>query len=287
MSLLNSLQEIQLPTHGFQYKEFKEIEGNYVISPSSARNFLDNRAEWKSATIDKAKTFTGNANTRFGSLMHLYAERYYQGKLSKEFKLSKLDLEAFFRSEPSYAMEHDSDYFDMMCTVFRNDYLKIYPQADDIEGYIQVQISDNILLAGSYDTLSLENDVYVLTDFKTTSSSSKDIESHYLQLAIYALALKKERGIDVGKFRIVQLVKNKQPKVNVIEDDVKLDIPRKILNRMIFSLQDYPNLTDEQKDAYYGDNIFSFTSDTKLGVNPRVVTNEKKKIDEIKNNIFG
>jgi hypothetical protein len=124
-------------------------------------------------------------------------------------------------------------------------------------------------------------------DYKTEATSSKDLENHNLQLSIYSLLLGTLKGLTVTKLRIVQIVKTKTPKINVIEDIPNLEYAKKVLTEMVWAI-DVAEKNPGLIELIFPDNIYDFSSDTKLGFNPTVVTHSEddKKLEVAKNSIF-
>lgn len=281
--LLKQINEQTIQQHGYQYKEFKEVEGNYVLSPSGARNFLANRRQWFRSTIKKENVFSGNLNTTIGSLIHRVAEDYYDGTLGKNGLLDKWKATAIAGQHTDAIPEYEG-----LAPVFIKQYLQRYPIPHDVEGYLQYEVKDNIWICGSYDALELNEDgTYTLIDFKTSSSSSKDMEAYILQLSIYTVLLGALKGFTVSKLRIVQIVKNVKPKINIIEDIPNVDYAKKVLNNMLWAI-DLWGTNPELEELLFPENTFDFSSDVKVGFNPKVtvLSDEQQAVEKAKHNVF-
>jgi hypothetical protein len=190
MSKLDKLKDIELPEHGVQYADFKSVEGNVVISPSGLRNFIDNSSNWKENVINKKSTFTGNANTEFGSYVHLYAELFYKGKLNSDFTMPRAYTEAFNVTCRHLDLIGERLYLEAICKVFYNEYLSVYPTDIESEGYLEFKLDNKTMVAGSYDGLEYDSDTksFTIVDFKTSNKSlnEKSMSNYYLQLNCYA-----------------------------------------------------------------------------------------------------
>ncbi len=303
-SLLDKLEEIKLPVHGENYKDFLD-EGGVVISPSGLRNLIESPSSWKLNVIDKVKTFTGNENTQIGNYVHLYAEYFYKGKLTKENKLPSLVKEAFFRDNQcinlnSYLDKKEtirmSNYLDTLCDVLREEYLEVYTRPEESEGYIEFKLDDKTMIAGSYDALSYEDEDIVVVDFKTSGKSLKEesMLGYILQLSIYARLTELVHKVKPTKIRICGIIKNLSPKVQILECEPNYEFASKIVAQAYNAIrfERGEDLTKEELyDLIFRENIYSFTmedSDIKKIIGEVTIsTGTERKVKSVVKNIFG
>ena len=232
MSLLDKTKEQTLPSHGNEYAAFKEIEGNYVISPSGLRNFISNRGEWYNNTILKEKTFTGNEASTLGSLLHLYAQEYYEGTLNKDNTLADWKVKQIASEYPNAIKE-----FERIYPFFKEVYLDNSTKPDYCEKYLEYDLTPNIRLAGSMDFISQENGKWIIGDYKSSSKTFKDLEAYFLQLSVYSLLVELCIGIKIHSIRVVGIITTKEPKIIVIEDKPNVDYVKQLLNDVVYSIQ--------------------------------------------------
>jgi len=303
-SLLNKIEDIKLPQHGSEYSEFLG-NGGTVISPSGLRNLIESPSSWKSNVIDKIKTFAGNENTQIGDYVHLYAEYFYKDKLTKENRLPQLIKEAFFRDNQCIDLNKFldkketikmSNYLDTLCDVLREEYLEVYIRPKESEGYIEFKLDDKTMLAGSYDSLSYEDDEIVIVDFKTSGKSlnEKSMLGYILQLSIYARLTELVHNVKPTKIRVVGLIKNLSPKVQILECEPNYELASKIVTQAYNAIRFERNedLTkDELYDLIFRENIYSFTmedSDIKKIIGEVTIsTGTERKVKSVVKNIFG
>jgi len=284
MSVFNSIKEIEVKSHGAEYEGYKGI----VISPSGLRNLYDNPMMWKKNVIDKEKTFFGNSNTVFGTLVHQYAQLYYEGRLNKDMSMPMDYIEAVLRNEKDFSIaDIDLDYLSLVCTSFRQEYLEMNPIPDEVEGYIEYDISDDIKVAGSYDALVKNKDgTYCVVDFKTSNKSVSDINQYALQMSVYATLLQINRNIVVSTIRAVVIVKNKVPKIIVLEAKPNIEFANKSISMAIRKIElakQHPELID----MIFTENPFSFTCEDKIIDDTKVIDNNALTLSRVKKDIFG
>lgn len=303
-SLLNKIEDIKLPQHGSEYSEFLE-NGGTVISPSGLRNLIESPSSWKSNVIDKIKTFTGNENTQVGDYVHLYAEYFYKDKLTKENRLPQLIKEAFFRDNQCIDLNKFldkketikmSNYLDTLCDVLREEYLEVYIRPKESEGYIEFKLDDKTMLAGSYDSLSYEDDEIVIADFKTSGKSlnEKSMLGYILQLSIYARLTELVHNVKPTKIRVVGLIKNLSPKVQILECEPNYELASKIVTQAYNAIRFERGEDLTKKELYdliFRENIYSFTmedSDIKKIIGEVTIsTGTERKVKSVVKNIFG
>lgn len=232
MSLLDKTKEQTLPSHGMEYQSFKEIEGNYVISPSGLRTFISNRYEWYSNTILKEKSFTGNESSTLGSLLHMYADNYYSGDLNKDNTLADWKVKQIASEYPNSIKE-----FERIYPYFKEVYLDNSTKPDYCEKYLEYDLTPNIKLAGSMDFIIQENGKWIIGDYKSSSKTFKDLESYFLQLSVYSLLVELCIGIKIDIIRVVGIITTKEPKIIVIEDKPNVDYVKQLLNDVVYSIQ--------------------------------------------------
>jgi hypothetical protein len=284
MSVFEKINEIEIKPHGAEYANYEGM----VISPSGLRNLYDNPMMWKKNVIDKEKTFFGNANTVFGTLVHLYAQLYYEGKLNKDMSMPKDYIEASLRNEKDVSISDiDLDYLQLVCSVFRQEYLELNPTPDEIEGYIEYDISNDIKIAGSYDALVKNKDgTYTVIDYKTSNRSVTDINAYALQMSVYATLLQINRGIVVSTIRAVVIVKNKAPKVIVLEAKPNIKFANRSISLAIKKIEiatQHPEIID----MLFTENPFSFTCESKIIEETTVLDNNALTLSRVKKDIFG
>lgn len=256
MSLLDSAKELKLKEYGIEYKDFKEKEGNIVISPSSLNKFISNRGEWYKNTVLKQNDFNGNEKTVLGSLLHQFAEDFFNGDLTKEGKLQKWKLEQIARD---YDVISD---FERVYPILEN-YLSSIDKPIKMEQYLEYDIRDNIKLAGSYDFLTKENSKYILGDYKSSSRAFRNIDNYILQLSIYCLLLDLTDNIKVNLVRVVGVITTKEPKIIILEQEPNIELAKKILNDIIYSLDLVSNNKD-LVDIIFQYNYFDMFSDKRI-----------------------
>lgn len=256
MSLLDSAKELKLKEYGIEYKDFKEKEGNIVISPSSLNKFISNRGEWYKNAVLKQNDFNGNEKTVLGSLLHQFAEDFFNGDLTKEGKLQKWKLEQIARD---YDVVSD---FERVYPILEN-YLSSIDKPIKMEQYLEYNIRDNIKLAGSYDFLTKENGKYILGDYKSSSRAFRNIDNYILQLSIYCLLLELTDSIKVDLVRVVGVITTKEPKIIILEQEPNIELAKKILNDIIYSLDLVSNNKD-LVDIIFQYNYFDMFSDKRI-----------------------
>lgn len=256
MSLLDSAKELKLKEYGIEYKDFKEKEGNIVISPSSLNKFISNRGEWYKNAVLKQNDFNGNEKTVLGSLLHQFAEDFFNGDLTKEGKLQKWKLEQIAKD---YNVVSD---FERVYPILEN-YLSSIDKPIKMEQYLEYDIRDNIKLAGSYDFLTKENGKYILGDYKSSSRAFRNIDNYILQLSIYCLLLDLTDNIKVNLVRVVGVITTKEPKIIILEQEPNIELAKKILNDIIYSLDLVSNNKD-LVDIIFQYNYFDMFSDKRI-----------------------
>jgi hypothetical protein len=284
MSLLSNVKELELPSHGVQYKDFIEQEGNYVISPSGLRNFVSNRAEWYKNTVLKERTFEGNEKSCIGSLLHQYAEDYYNGELTNDNKLLDWKIKQISKDYPEAVIE-----FERVYPYFREIYLDTATKPDEQEKYMEYNLTDNIKLAGSCDFVTIENGKHIIGDYKSTSKTFKDMEQYFLQLSVYSLLYELTTGIKIDCIRCVGIILLKEPKITILESKPDVEIVKKMLENIVYSIQlvkDNPEL----KELIFFENYYDMFSKEKLNkeeVSFKELDKTSIKRTQLKNSIFG
>ena len=284
MGILSKLKEEEPKGHGWQYKDFEGA----VISPSGLRNLFDNPRTWYRNVVLRERTFFGNSNTFFGTLVHKFAEDYYRGTLTKtDSFLSQVEIENICRKEGRNLDEIDYSNFKLCCRTLESEYLEIYPKPVEIEGYLEYKPFDDILVAGSFDALEINKDgTYTVIDFKTASGASKDMSKYFLQLNMYSLLLELVRGIRVTNIRVVEIVKTKTPKINIIECKPDYYFAKSVLERAVKIIQ-VLRTNSELVDLFMTENFFSFTSEESMTKNAStVITNTESMKRKVLSKIF-
>ena len=305
MGLLNKLEDINIPEHGIEYRDFLD-NGGTVISPSGLRNLIESPSSWKTNVVDKVKTFSGNENAEIGSYVHYFAELYYQGKLTNDFKMpranrdaflskcSHIDLLSFIDKKNTVRMDN---YLDTLCSVLYTEYLDMYPMPEESEGYVEYKFDDKTMIAGSYDMLEHHPVTldWTVIDIKTSNKSlnKKSMLNYLLQLSVYSRLLELTKGIKPTKLRVVALVKNISPKIQILECSPNYDLVSKIVanayNAIKFTRGD--DLTrDELSDLIFNQNIYSFTMEDddikKILGDVEIITSETKLVKKTIKSVF-
>ena len=233
MSLLDKTKEQKLDEHGFQYKDWLDSDSNnIIISPSGLRNFISNRGEWFSNTVLRERSFFGNESSTLGSLLHEFARDYYSGDLNKDNTLADWKVKQIASEYPNAIKE-----FERIYPYFKEVYLDNSIKPDYCEKYLEYDLTPNIKLAGSMDFIIQENGKWIIGDYKSSSKTFKDLESHFLQLSVYSLLVELCMGIKIDIIRVVGIVTTKEPKILIIEDKPNVDYVKQLLNDVVYSIQ--------------------------------------------------
>ena len=306
MSKLDKLKEIEIPQHGFQYSEFKD-SGGVVISPSGLRNLIESPSSWKTNVIDGVKTFSGNSNTEIGGYVHYYSELYYENKLTSDFKMpranrdaymskcSNLDLLSYIDKKKTIRMDA---YLDSLCRVLHEEYLDMYPHPEEVEGYVEYKFDDKTMIAGSFDMLEHHPVTldWTVVDIKTTNKklNEKSMLGYILQLSIYCRLLELTKDIKPTKVRIVAVVKNQKPSIQILEAEPNYELVSKIVSNAYNAIrfERKEELTyDELSDLIFNQNIYSFTMEdediAKIIGKVEITTSEETKVKQTIKNVFG
>ena len=290
MSLLSKVKENEvLKEYGSEYKSFLEAsKDNVVISPSGLRSFISNRGEWYNNTILREKTFNGNVASTIGSLLHQYAEDYYNKELNQDDTMLDWKIKQIAKNYP----EAISD-FERVYPIFKSSYLDISNKPDYIEQYLEYDLTKDIKLAGSFDFLIKEDNEYIIGDYKSSARSFKDIESYILQLSVYSLLVELVLGFKIDKVRVVGIITTKEPKIIVVEDKPNVEFVKNLLNDVVYSIQlvrDNPDLKSIIFPFNYYDMFNSGEDKERLGSKePSVKELDKTTLvrEKLKRNVFG
>jgi len=305
MSILNKLEDIKIPEHGNQYREFVD-NGGIVISPSGLRSFIEDSFNWKTNVIDKVKTFTGNENTEVGSYVHYYCELYYENKLTNDFKMprahrdaflskcSHIDLLSFVDAKKTIRMDN---YLDTLCETLRSEYLDMYPFPEESEGYLECKLDEKTMIAGSFDSLEFHPTTLDITvvDFKTSNKSlnERSMLGYILQLSVYCRLVELAKNVRPNRIRIVGIIKNQKPKIQILECKPNYKFAKEIVSNAYNAIrfERGEDLTrDELNDLIFKKNIYSFNmSDDdikKLIGEVEIITSESKLVKQTIRNVF-
>lgn len=298
MSTLSKLKEPMVKEHGFQYADRKE-SGYTILSPSGMNKFYTDIKEWKTNVIDGNQTFFGNQATMMGSIVHLYAEYFREKKLTKEGKLPSIALDSMLSSSTDLDIKDIYSNYPIMCESLKENYLDIYPQEVLTEHYMEFELEDKILLAGTVDEIDVVNKI--CTDFKTSGKPYKDetdLAKHFVQLSVYHALTDKIDNIEIDTYRIVNIVKPTKTigaRVVILECDSDLEYGKKIINE-VYQATLLSKKNKDLLDMLFKDNpMKGFTLPSKESMeaycskyikNFKVVTAEENKIAKIKKNIF-
>ncbi len=186
--------------YGKATKAFRDIPGNYVLSPSSVKKFFNNSKEWWNDRNGKI-TFDGNTATVLGSVIHASIEAYYHGDSILAGEVEEW-LEEKYKYNPKVDIDEVLREYENMFTMWEAHYPAMYPAPDIIEGTMNMQMSDNILMAGTYDGYEEERGIVI--DWKTCKKipSQSTIDGYRYQMLSYCIGLIAE-GKKVNGYRIV------------------------------------------------------------------------------------
>ena len=295
---IKDIKEPMVKEHGSEYKDKKE-NGYTILSPSGMNKFYTNIKEWKTNVIDGKQTFFGNQATKLGEIIHLFSEYYRKGKLTKEFKLPSLTVDSLISTSGDLDVKDLYSNYPIMCEALKENYLDIYPKSVLSEHYMEFELEDKVLLAGTVDEVDTTNGIR--TDFKTSSKPYKDetdLAKHYIQLSVYASMLERIEGITINTYRIVNIVKPTKTigaRVIILECDSDLEYGKKIINE-VYQATLLSKKNKELLDLLFKDNPMSgFTLPSKDNMekycnehikNFRVVTAEENKIAKIKKSVW-
>lgn len=295
-----SLKDVIEPTskpYGYQYKEKKE-KGYKVISPSGIKNFYSDIKTWKKNVIDNTPTFFGNEATKLGDIVHKFAELYREGKLNQDNTLPKVEVDKLLSTTSDVSKELYQHY-PLMNKALLENYLEIYPKEVDSEYYMEFELDEQVLVAGTIDEIDREN--RVITDFKTSKNpykDEKDIATHFMQLCVYCALLEKLESVSIQTIRVVNIARPTKTigsRVTILECDADIEYGKKIINE-VYQATLLCKKHKDVIDSLFKDNPFDgFTNPSKESIeayvnkhikNFKIITQEENKVAKIKKNIF-
>ena len=225
-------------------------EQGILLRASSVRSFFEVPSQWYKNHILGEDKFEGNTATVLGSVVHRYAECYFNGEEFDENMIldeanADIDVE-LIRSE-----------FPAMCEVLERDYLSLIEVPEHIELYNSIE-RDGVKFQGTCDAINGK----VLVDYKTSGKPKKQMDEYVYQLNIYAY-LVSLKGIEIDVLRVVNIARRTKtlpPRVTIIECKADVKKGEELVNMMI----DKTNLVlrnPEFKDLIFSENPYSFLGD--------------------------
>jgi len=224
-----------------------------ILRPSSVRSFLEVPNVWYRRHIDGIEDFKGNTSTYLGTVCHAYAESFYT--------LNPFNPHAILENAPE---DVDKAFilqsYKPMCDELESKYLIKQPKPELIEYFMKLDLGDGFICQGTLDTY----DNGVLTDYKTASRQTKNMNDYIYQLHIYAYLLSLTER-EVHTYRIVSIInatKTMGARVNILEcrSDVKKG---KELVELMHKKTKLALDNPQYKDIIFTENPYSFLSDTK------------------------
>lgn len=217
--------------YGKETKAFRDIPGNFVLSPSSVGKFYDNTASWWSDR-NGVVTFDGNTNTVLGNAVHAAIDAFWDGEevteqdvldwMNAYYTRQMEEVVVYygkekFKVDPDEVMKH----FTPMVNEFKNEYGSKYPAPDKREFPVKVVMQDNIIIAGTLDGFEIDRGVVI--DYKTCGKKPSEMsKAHEYQMLTYAFALIAD-GEEVNSIRVVYIQKQTTklpPRIWIYEKEV-------------------------------------------------------------------
>lgn len=253
--------------YGAETKAFRDIPGNYVLSPSSISKFYDNAADWWLDRNGKT-TFDGNTATVLGNAIHGAIDAFWEDEVVTEEdvtnwvharysrQMDEMLTKTYYGKEitfPKVDLEVILQNFMPMFVEWQNQYASKYPKPDFRERAIKVVMQENIILAGKLDGFEIDRKVVI--DYKTCNSKPKDekmTDAHRIQVLEYAFGLISE-GIDVESVRIVYIqrpTKKLPARIWICEEEITDEMLFKAvavtenMKKSINAVQKHPELED-------------------------------------------
>ena len=203
------------------------------VSPSRLNLWLKCPLAFRKRYIDGEQTCPSPA-LFVGKVVHSVLAHIYRNRIAGHY-CSTEDLPQFVADAWNMSMEQEQPYFcddaeEEKCRYQVLDlvtaYLNSVPIHDErpvaIEKRYEVPLIDpltgeyfGIPLVGVIDLITEEESGYVITDFKTASSSGISEMQHELQLTAYSYLVRNIIEEDEARCEVRQLVKTKVPKVNI------------------------------------------------------------------------
>ena len=201
----------------FEYRAGTAPEGGFRLKPSSISKLIDNPHAWYESNIQGKNDFHGNTNTRLGSIIHALVENYYTKEYTYYEIVERAKVWLEEKEEPDQWKIIDS--IEPMYNAWVKEYAEKYQKLQTIEGWVEYQPHDKIIVSGSYD--ALDGDTVV--DYKTTGRKKSDLGDYWVQLYTYAWLLRKN-GVTVNNVRIVYIqTPLKSGAVNIVTVEEPID----------------------------------------------------------------
>ena len=193
----------------FDYNPPKLKPGVFKISPSSLNEFLDKTHNWFAVKFEGADLFLYNTGSITGTIVHEILDCYASNRPEPtdieicEFVISK-------REHDGYVQNDVMNNYVTMANLGKQwiDQQNFH----SAEEYVALELSKNIVIAGTYDGLVIRPDGrYKLIDYKTTAGGlapKKMEKKHSYQLLCYALILIKQ-GFDIAEIEAVYISRYK------------------------------------------------------------------------------
>lgn len=184
-----------------------------ILRPSSVRSFFETPDKWYRNHILEEDKFEGNTATYLGSVVHKFAESYYN---LDDFNPHEILEEAPEGVDKALILAE----YPAMCKQLEKKYLSKHGKPELIEHFMKANLTDDIIMQGTCDAYYDG----VLVDYKTSSKAKKDISEYTQQLNIYAYLLSLT-GREVHTLRVVNIIratKTIEPRIHQL--DCKADI---------------------------------------------------------------
>ena len=211
------------------------------VSPSRLSLWLKCPLAFRKRYIDDCKT-APSPSLFVGKVVHSVLAHVYRLRIAGQI-CTPDDMPRFVADAWKYAMESEPCYFEnddqeekarYQILGLVTSYLNSVPVQNErpvaIEKRYEVPLIDPLTgeyfgmpLVGIVDLLLEEEQGFVITDFKTASSSSLCEMQHELQLTAYAYLIRNIIEQDELRCEVRQLVKTKVPKINVYQFPTRSD----------------------------------------------------------------
>lgn len=222
-----------------------------ILRPSSVRSFFDTPSIWYKNHILGLDKFEGNTSTYLGTIVHKFAETYYNLKDFNPYEI--LENAPEIVDKTTILAEYPE-----MCKQLELLYLSKNNKPELLEHFMELKINDNVVVQGTCDAY----DNGVLIDYKTASKVSKDISEYTQQLNIYAylLSLSKREVHTLRIVRIIRASKNIKPRINILECQADIKKGERLIS--IMSKKTKLALDNSEfSELIFTENPYSFMSD--------------------------
>ncbi len=247
--------------YGAETKAFRDIPGNFVLSPSAVSKFYDNAGDWWKDRNGEV-TFDGNTNTVLGNAVHAAIDAYWDGSEVTEEdvtnwmharysrQMSEM-VEQYGKEVPKVDIDTVLKNFMPMFIAWQNEYAGKYPKPDKREFPVRLDMQKNIISAGTVD--GYEEDRRVVIDYKTTGKKPSEMsKAHELQMLDYAFSIIADGG-EVDSIRVVYIqkpTKKIEARIWIFEKEVTDEMLFQIveikenMKKSINAVAQYPDLAD-------------------------------------------